>query len=46
MPIRYPIFLNRPGRFTVDIVAKDNLGKNESRLSFPLTVLEIGVGGK
>lgn len=45
VPIRYPIFLNRPGRFTVDIVAKDNVGKKESRLSFPLTVLDLA-GGK
>ena len=44
VPIRYPIFLNRPGRFTVDIVAKDHNGKKEARLSYPLHVLDIAAG--
>ena len=27
VPLRYPIFLNRPGSFTVEVVATDKLGK-------------------
>jgi hypothetical protein len=42
IPVRYPLFLNRSGRFTVDILAKDIAGKKEARLSYPLTVLEVG----
>jgi hypothetical protein len=42
--MRYPLFLNRPGRFTVDIYAKDNIGKKETRLTYPLTVLDISSG--
>src|SRR5262245_27287699 len=41
VPIRYPIFLNRPGQFTIDILAKDNLGKKEARLNYPLKVLDL-----
>src|SRR5262245_24729300 len=41
VPIYYPIFLNRPGRFTIDILAKDNNGKKEARLTYPLTVLDL-----
>jgi len=44
VPIRYPIFLNRPGRFTIDILAKDNLGKKETRLTYPLKVLDLSSG--
>jgi hypothetical protein len=45
VPMRYPIYLNRSGRFTIDILAKDNIGKKESRLTYPLTVLDFS-GGK
>ena len=45
VPLRYPIFLNRPGRFTIDIHAKDHVGKKEARLTYPLTVLDLS-GGK
>jgi hypothetical protein len=41
VPIYYPIFLNRPGRFTIDILAKDNNGKKEARLTYALTVLDL-----
>ncbi|MCS7046792.1 MAG: hypothetical protein NZO58_10585, partial [Gemmataceae bacterium] len=41
VPIRYPMFLNRPGRFTVDIYAKDKVQNKEARLSYTLTVLEL-----
>jgi hypothetical protein len=42
--MRFPFFLNRPGRFTIDIQAKDNNGKKESRLTYPVTVLDVSSG--
>ena len=44
VPMRYPIYLNRSGRFTIDILAKDNISKKESRLTYPLTVLDFSAG--
>ncbi len=48
LPLPFPITLNRPGRFTIEIVAVDNLGKKTARVSFPLLVLEpsVAVSGK
>lgn len=40
-PMRFPIFLNRPGRFIVDIVADDRAAKQQVRLVYPLRVLDI-----
>lgn len=45
VPMRYPIYLNRSGRFTIDILAKDNVGKKEARLTYQLHVLDFS-GGK
>jgi hypothetical protein len=42
VPTTFPIFLNRPGRFTVDVLANDKNGKKTAKLSFPLTVLDVG----
>jgi hypothetical protein len=33
------MMLNRPGKFTIEITATDNLTKKKSTLTFPLTVL-------
>lgn len=43
-PVRYPLFLNRSGRFTIDIYAKDKVSKKEARLTYPLTVLDFSSG--
>ncbi|MCI0685303.1 MAG: hypothetical protein L0Y71_24660 [Gemmataceae bacterium] len=45
VPMRYPIYLNRSGRFTIDIHAKDKAGNKEARLKYPLNVLDFS-GGK
>jgi len=45
VPMRYPIYLNRSGRFTIDILAKDNISKKEARLKYQLNVLDFA-GGK
>jgi hypothetical protein len=37
-----PILLNRAGRFTVQIEAKDELSKKTVKFSYPLTVMEVG----
>jgi hypothetical protein len=42
VPIAFPIFLNRSGRFTIDVQAEDKNGKKTAKLSFPLTVLDAG----
>lgn len=39
--LQYPIYLNRAGRFTVEVMAKDKNGKTTAELRYPLTVLEI-----
>lgn len=48
IPIDFPIFPNRAGRFRVEITVVDNLKKKNASLSYPLNVLDIGViaGGK
>jgi hypothetical protein len=40
IPMPFPLFLNRPGRFTVEIEALDHISKKTSKVSFPLQVLE------
>ena len=40
-PMRFPIYLNRSGRFTIDILAKDKIGNKEARLNYPLQVLDF-----
>jgi hypothetical protein len=42
VPITFPIFLNRPGRFTIEVDANDKNGKKSAKLSIPLTVLDVG----
>jgi hypothetical protein len=44
VPMRYPIYLNRSGRFTIDILAKDNISKKEARLKYQLNVLDFARG--
>jgi hypothetical protein len=44
VPIHFPLHLNRPGRFIIDILAKDNLGNREARLTYPLYVLDFVTG--
>ncbi len=40
-PMQFPIFLNRAGRFTVEIEAIDQMSKTTSKLSYPLRVVDI-----
>jgi hypothetical protein len=42
IPFPFMIFLNRPGKFTVDFRATDRITKKTGKLSFPLTVTEQG----
>mgnify|MGYP001796383315 CR=1 FL=1 len=41
VPLTYPIFLNRPGRFTVEIQAHDKLGNRKAELRYPVNVLDV-----
>ncbi len=40
IPISLPIFLNRSGQFTIEVMAKDNLTKETKTVRYPLRVLE------
>jgi len=41
-----PIYLNRPGRFTIEILAEDKTANKRFELRYPLTVLDAMVIGK
>lgn len=41
VPLQYPIYLNRPGRFTIEIQAHDKFGNKKSELRYPMTVLDV-----
>jgi hypothetical protein len=45
IPMQFMLFLNRPGRFTVELQGTDRVSKKTAKLSFPLTVLEQRAGG-
>jgi hypothetical protein len=47
VPLQYPIYLNRPGRFTIEIEAHDKFGNKKKELRYPVTVLDVnGFVGK
>jgi len=41
VPLQYPIYLNRPGRFTIEIQAHDKFGNQKKELKYPVTVLDV-----
>lgn len=38
LPMAFPLSLNRPGKFTIEIEATDQISGKKAKLSFPLTV--------
>jgi hypothetical protein len=41
--LNYPILLNRPGRYTIEIIATDKLANGKrAELVYPLTVIDVG----
>jgi hypothetical protein len=36
--LQFPLFMNRPGKFTVEIKAKDNVSKTEFTYKLPITI--------
>lgn len=42
VPMPFPIYLNRSGKFILAIDAEDKHGKRQATLRIPLTVMEIG----
>jgi hypothetical protein len=46
VPWTHPIFLNRAGRFTIEVSAKDKNSGTTSQFSYPLTVIDVGAMGK
>lgn len=41
LPMTFPLSLNRPGKFTVELTAKDEITGKSAKLSFPLNVLPV-----
>lgn len=41
LEMRFPIYLNRPGRFIIEVDALDKLTQKTSKLRYPLTVIDI-----
>jgi len=41
IPLQYAMFLNRPGRFTVELQGTDKLGKKSAKMRIPLTVVDV-----
>jgi len=41
VPLTFPIYLNRAGRYTVEILAHDKLGNARAELRYPLTVVDV-----
>jgi hypothetical protein len=45
-PYTFPVYLNRAGRFTMEIVALDKNGNKRTELTYPFTVIDINSLGK
>jgi hypothetical protein len=41
LPVQMPILLNRPGKYTVELTASDEVSGKKDTLTFPLTVAEV-----
>src|SRR5262249_20144651 len=41
IPLQYGMFLNRPGRFTVELEGTDKLGKKSAKVRIPFTVVDV-----
>ena len=41
LPMNFPIFPNRPGRFIVEFTAVDALGNHTATVRYPLQVLDL-----
>jgi hypothetical protein len=45
--LQFPLYLNRPGRFTIELEGTDAVAKKTAKLRFPLTVIDPGsIGAK
>ena len=45
VPMQFPIYLNRPGTFIIEVLAQDKLTKKTIQLRYPLTVLDSAALG-
>lgn len=41
IPMAFPLSLNRPGKFTVELLAKDEVSGKKAKTSFPITVHSV-----
>jgi hypothetical protein len=40
VPMTFPLTLNRPGKFTVEVTATDGTSRETAKLTFPIKVLD------
>jgi len=45
LELEFPLFLNRPGRFTIEMEGIDHIAKKTARVRFPLTVVDAASFG-
>ncbi len=41
VPMAFPLSLNRPGKFTVELLANDQISGKKAKTSFPITVQSV-----
>jgi hypothetical protein len=41
VPVNHSIYLNRPGRFTIEVTVEDKFGSKTSKLTYPMTVIDV-----
>lgn len=41
LPMAFPLTLNRPGKFTVELLASDQISGKKAKMSFPITVQSV-----
>jgi hypothetical protein len=46
VPLTYPVYLNRVGRYTIEVLAADKNGNKTAELRYPLTVLDVSAYAK
>ena len=41
VPMAFPLSLNRPGKFTVELLARDEISGKTAKTSFPISVHSV-----
>ena len=43
VPLNYPVFLNRPGSYTIEVTANDKIAGKTAKMSYKMNVLDLNV---